>query len=238
MTARARHRLTALLAVFTLLVGLAAPAAAEPVPGDLNEAVAINTQDGASIFRLAFSVRRVADGAVDQQNLAVAYASCVDCVTVALAFQVVLVTGEVDTVTPVNEAVAVNDQCTECVTFASATQVVLGFADQVVFTPEGQRRLHELRVTLSELEDAIDTMTLSELAAAIAAAKAELLAIIDEELVTVGRPTVAQQSEETAVVDGSTTTTSPPETTTTSTTDTTTSTTDTTVTTETTVAGA
>ena len=36
----------------------------------------------------------VTDGVVDQQNLAVAYASCTDCQTVALAFQVVLVVGQ------------------------------------------------------------------------------------------------------------------------------------------------
>ena len=161
------------------VVLLGAPAAgAQERTGDDNVAVAVNTEDGASVFRLAFSIRRVADGVVDQTNTAVALASCTDCQTVALAFQVVLVRGEADVVTPVNQALAYNAECVECVTYASATQIVLGFDGNVRFTSDGYRRLTALHKTLRELEDLAPELTVAELNAQVQAAKAELIDIL------------------------------------------------------------
>lgn len=75
------RRQSAIIAI-TLSTGLwAAPAAmADDAPGgDNNAAVAVNTMDGATVFRLAFSVLMVANGVVDQTNTAYALASCTDC---------------------------------------------------------------------------------------------------------------------------------------------------------------
>ena len=84
----------------TALIG-PQPAGADDLPGGGdNAAVAVNTEDGASVFRLAFSIRQVAGGVVDETNSAYALASCVDCQTVALAFQVVLVWGGAQVVVP------------------------------------------------------------------------------------------------------------------------------------------
>jgi putative peptide zinc metalloprotease protein len=178
------------LAALALLPGLAllgaAPAAADAggVGGD-NTAVAVNTEDGASVFRLAFSVRHVANGVVGQTNSAYALASCTDCQTVALAFQVVLAHGDVDVAVPENRAVAYNDQCAECVTYASAMQIVLGFGGPVRFTAEGYQRLAALHRSLRELEERAATLTLPQLHAEVQAAKAELVAILGQELVKI-----------------------------------------------------
>ena len=76
-----RRFLLALALLPALLVLPAAPAAAAGGTGDDNTAVAVNTEDGASVFRLAFSIRRVANGVIDETNSAYALASCTDCQT-------------------------------------------------------------------------------------------------------------------------------------------------------------
>jgi putative peptide zinc metalloprotease protein len=181
-------------ALVALLVGLAPAGAAqggtelpiEPSGGDTNEAVAVNTEDGASVFRLAFSIRHVTDGTVDQENTALAYASCTDCKTVALAFQVVIVVGGANYVAPVNQAGAVNEQCVECLTFASATQIVIGVDGPVVLTAEGRRRLVLLYMRMKALEGRMDQLTAAQLATEVSAIEQELIAILSEELVPAG----------------------------------------------------
>lgn len=190
MSTRARTMPGLAAALVALLVALGpapgALAADEPSGGDTNQAVAVNTEDGASVFRLAFSIRQVTDGVVDQENLAYAYASCTDCRTVALAFQVVIVVGDANYVAPVNQSVAVNDQCAECLTFASATQIVIGVDGPVVFTPEGHRRLAALRQRMAELESRLGQLTAAQLAAEVSSIERELIAILREELVPAG----------------------------------------------------
>jgi putative peptide zinc metalloprotease protein len=67
-----------------------------------------------------------ADGSTAlNKNEAYAFASCTDCRTVAVAFQVVLVAGQVDVVVPQNLSGALNYGCVRCVTQALATQLVV-----------------------------------------------------------------------------------------------------------------
>ena len=67
-----------------------------------------------------------ADGSTAlNKNEAYAFASCTDCRTVAVAFQVVLVAGQVDVVVPQNLSGALNYACVRCVTQALATQLVV-----------------------------------------------------------------------------------------------------------------
>ena len=182
-----------------LIVPAAPAASAEGATGDDNTAVAVNTEDGASVFRLAFSVRQVANGVVDETNSAYALASCTDCQTVALALQIVLALGDVDIAVPHNVAVAYNDQCAECVTYASATQIVLGFDRPSHFTADGRQRLAALYQTLRSLEERAPTMSVTELNAVVQAAKAELVAILQEELVEFPpRPSTAAMPDRTA----------------------------------------
>lgn len=182
--------LTLTLAALALLAGLAAtapPAAADETD---NEAVAVNTQDGSSVFRFALSIREVSDGVIDQTNTASAQASCVDCATVAVAFQVILVNGDGDFVAPENRAEAVNVECTECLTYAAATQIVIDM-DGKELTDNGKRRLKELDKRMRAVERNANNMTDAELLAAAQEAERELIAIFNEELVPIGSGTGA-----------------------------------------------
>jgi putative peptide zinc metalloprotease protein len=174
--------LIALLGTLVVL-GAALPADAEGGGGD-NVAIEVNTKDGSSVFKLAFNIRRVTGDVVDQTNAAVAVASCTDCRTVAVAIQVLLVTGDPEVVSPENVALALNVECTSCETMASAFQIVLGTGGPVRFTPEGNRRIAELRRRLNELRSS-EGLTLAQLDAELKAIVTELQQVLATELVPV-----------------------------------------------------
>jgi putative peptide zinc metalloprotease protein len=172
----------------TLLVLLAgawyAPGA---VASDDTAAVAVNTRDGASVFRLAFSIKKVAGDVVDNSNAAVAFASCDSCRTVALSIQVVLVTGNPDTVTPENVALAFNVDCTSCETLASAYQWVLSTDEENVrFSPEGRLAINEIRKGLRELGQS--DLPVDELQARVHQLMIRLGEVLRTELEPVGKP--------------------------------------------------
>jgi putative peptide zinc metalloprotease protein len=176
-----RRLLTIILAT---LLTLAGPAAVARADDPNNDATAVNTEDGASIFRFALSIQNVHNGVVDQTNTATAHASCVDCTTVALAFQVILVSGDANTVVPENHAEAVNVECQECLTYAKATQIVIG-VDGKELSDNGKRRLQALEKKMHDVEKNADNMTDAELLAASQDAERELIAIFNEELVPI-----------------------------------------------------
>ena len=91
-----------------------------------NQALALNTQDGATTYDVAFAIVWVTDGGapLDHRNEAFAFASCTDCTTVAVAFQVILAIGQVDVVVPENISMAINYGCDACTTYALAVQLV------------------------------------------------------------------------------------------------------------------
>lgn len=150
-------------------------------PGDQNAAVAINTRDGSSVFRLAFSIRRVMDETVDQENVAFAYASCSDCQTVAVAFQIVLVMGDPDVVSPDNVAVSINHECQTCSTLASAYQFVVGVGEPMTFSAEGWRRLAQVRRELERLRNS--DLSIEEIQAELDEIADEVRDILATELV-------------------------------------------------------
>ena len=147
----------------------------EPLPpeeGD-NQALAVNTTDDSATYDVAFALVWADDEEVaDNTNEAYAAASCDNCAAVAVAFQVVLVTGETDVAVPANVSVAVNYECTSCLTFSLAVQLfitldgplsaeaiagieevwdaALAFADGI-----GQVPLDEIQDTLEQLEQQI-----------------------------------------------------------------------------------
>jgi putative peptide zinc metalloprotease protein len=148
-------------------------------------AVAVNTKDGSSIFRLAFAIKRAAGDVVDNGNAAVAFASCTDCRTVAISIQVVLITGDPEVVTPQNIAIAMNVNCTLCETFASAFQYVLTTDGQVHFSPDGNREIAEIRRELHALRN--EELPLDQLQARIHSLMVRLADVIRTELEPAGR---------------------------------------------------
>jgi putative peptide zinc metalloprotease protein len=181
---RRSSRLVLSIAVALLSFG-AAPVRAQDSGGD-SAAVAINTKDGSSIFRLAFHVHRTMSDVVDESDVAVAHASCEDCRTVAVAIQVVLVMSDPSVVTPENIALAVNQECVSCETLASAYQYVLGTDGAVRFDAEGNRELAEIRHALVELRKSSAAMTVQQIQAEVDLLVDELHAVLDEHLVAVG----------------------------------------------------
>jgi putative peptide zinc metalloprotease protein len=179
------RRLTIILIAGLVALALAGPLAGVAAAQD-NTAVAINTKDGTSIFKLAFKIHRVAGEVVDNSNAAVAFASCEECQALAVAMQVVLVFSDPAVVTPENIALAVNYECTSCVAFASAFQWVLGTGGAVHFTPEGNKRLAEVRKWLHDLRKA--DLTLEQLVAELEAIQQEVAEILDTQLVPAGKP--------------------------------------------------
>jgi putative peptide zinc metalloprotease protein len=153
-----RPRLFRLLSIFTISLALAwtpvVAVAQEELPeggGGDNTVVAINTKDGSSEFKVSFRIVRTSSDVVDESNIAVAFASCEACETVAIAFQVVLVSGSPSVVLPENYAIALNFECISCETLASAYQFVLGVDGQVHFSPAGNRALAEIRQAIRDV---------------------------------------------------------------------------------------
>jgi putative peptide zinc metalloprotease protein len=198
-----RRTAIALLAAVLLLAfagGSAAPAQAQD-----NIAIAINTKDGTDIFKLAFKIVRVNQEIVDQSNAAVAFNSCEQCQSIAIAFQIILIFSDPDVVTSQNVALAINYECSSCVAFAAAYQWVLTTGGPVKFTPEGKKRLGEFRKRLRELLES--DLTIEQLQAELDQIKMEVGDILANELVPAGQ----KDDDETTTEE---TTTEEPETTT------------------------
>jgi len=155
--------------------------------GGDNYAVALNTEDGTTLVETAFLITYAANGVVDQENAAVAYASCDSCSAFAGAIEVVFVPADkVDTVAPSNVAVAVNEDCTNCETMALATQIVIGVDGPVRFTEEGNEQLEEIQEDLAELEEEGDELTPEEFKARYDEIVARLEEVLENEVVPVG----------------------------------------------------
>jgi putative peptide zinc metalloprotease protein len=167
------------------LAVLAVPALPARADGGDTAAVAINTKDGFDLFKLAFQIRRATGDVVDPTNAAFAYASCTDCQTVALAIQIVLISGtDSSTVAPENIAIAINESCTLCDTLASAYQFVITADGRLNFTAEGHQRLAKLRQALLDLKKA--DLTGPEIQAQLDALMTELASILSTDLVVAG----------------------------------------------------
>jgi putative peptide zinc metalloprotease protein len=147
----------------------------EPVEGD-NQAVAINTQDGSTVYDVAFALVWVDDEWVEERNEAYAFASCRDCKTVAVAFQVILIVGDSNVIVPVNLAVAANYACESCVTHAVAMQLVAtltGAPSEVVLD-----ELVRVWSRLDHLEEDIANLSLEEIYAELATVEREILQVL------------------------------------------------------------
>jgi putative peptide zinc metalloprotease protein len=222
------RRLLAIVAAALVAFGPAVgPAAAQ---GGDNTAIAINTKDGASIFKLAFSIRHVMGDVVDTTNAAVAFSSCTDCQTVAIAIEIVLIEDNATTITPQNIAFAYNYECTLCVSVAEAYQFLLTTGGQVHFTADGNHELAQIRRELEALRHA--DLTIGELQAKLDDIAQRVANVLATQLVPAGNSSGTapkqQTSTQTQPQETQPTTTTAPTTTETATTPTTTPTTTTT----------
>lgn len=149
-------------------------------------AVAINTKDGSSIFRLTFATRRVSGTVVDSQNAAVAFSSCSDCQTVAISIEVVLASGDPTTVAPVNEAIAINQNCTSCDTLAAAYQFVYAMDTKLKLTAEGHHQLAYIRQQLEHLRTS--GLTIEQITTQVRTLMNRLSSVLNTQLIGVSEP--------------------------------------------------
>jgi putative peptide zinc metalloprotease protein len=200
-----KTRLLTILIAALIAAGLAAASPA-PAYADDNAAIAVNTKDGTTVFKVAFAIRHVMGDVVDQTNAAVAYSSCTDCAAVAIAFELVLVAGNPDTVTPTNLAIAINENCDTCVAVAEAYQFVLGTGGIVHFDAEGNRMLADIRQRLRSLKK--EDLTIQQLQAILDDMQAQIADVLANHLVPAGPRNAVDQAATTT-----TGTTTAPETT-------------------------
>ena len=146
-----------------------------PSEGD-NQAAAFNTTDGSMKYDVAFALVWADGDEVLNVNEAHAYASCQNCVTVAVAFQVVLIMDDAQVVVPQNLAVAANYQCYRCITAAIASQLVLSVQE----TPGEEQllALGEVWNRLTEFGQNITSYSLAEIAAQLEGFQTEITAIL------------------------------------------------------------
>src|SRR4051812_40687181 len=146
-----------------------------PGSGD-NQALAVNTTDGSVTYDVSFSVVWADGSTALNKNEAYAFASCTDCRTVAVAFQVVLVAGQVDVVVPQNLSGALNYGCVRCVTDALATQLVVSVPDALTDAQNAQ--LAEVWKDLQAFGAHIQDVPLSELRSRLADFEARILDVV------------------------------------------------------------
>ena len=161
-----------------------------------NVATAVIEQDGGRAFDLEFEVlTQRGTNDVDNFNAANAGARCTDCRATAIAFQVVLVSGIPERLTPHNRAVAINDQCTQCVVVAEARQFVRVVDEPVKFSDAGREVLADVRRQLRALET--QNLSLADLHLAVEAQEARVRTVLSDEVVpkaeAAGEPDVLQR---------------------------------------------
>src|SRR3954470_18413720 len=178
-----KRRLLTLLLAALFAFGLATGAPTAASAGD-NAAIAVNTKDGTTVFKVAFAIRHVMGDVVDETNGAVAYASCTNCAAVAIAFEIVLVEGSPSTVTPTNLAISINENCDTCVAVAEAYQFVLGTGGIVHFDHEGNKILSEIRRELHSLRK--EDLTIEQLQARLDNIAARIADVLAHHLVPIG----------------------------------------------------
>jgi putative peptide zinc metalloprotease protein len=149
-----------------------------PGPGD-NQALAVNTQDGSTVYDVAFALVWDTDGQATNDNSAYALASCNNCTTVAVGFQVVIVIGQADLVMPTNVAVAVNYSCVACMTYALATQLVITLPHEL--SDDAMAQLQALWAQVAQLAAHIEDIPLDQLQATLTNIESQVLAIVAEE---------------------------------------------------------
>ncbi|HEX2241224.1 MAG TPA: M50 family metallopeptidase [Actinomycetota bacterium] len=151
------------------------PTPAPPGEGD-NQALALNTEDGATVLEIALSLIFAGDEMVDNSNEAYAMASCLKCVTIAIAFQVVVILNETATVVPENVAAAINVECAICLTYAIATQLVVSVTEPL--TPEEMDQLSAIFIRLERLEAKASKLSLDEILTRLNSLREEIAEIL------------------------------------------------------------
>jgi putative peptide zinc metalloprotease protein len=151
-----------------------------------NQALAVNTADGTTLYDVAFALVWADGSSVLNTNEAYAFASCTDCTTVAVGFQVVLVLGQADVVIPQNLSAAVNYACISCVTYALAQQLVLTVPGDL--SPAAMARLEALWAEIEQFGRSLRDVPLAEVQARLVEFERQIVAIVADDRGGATRP--------------------------------------------------
>jgi putative peptide zinc metalloprotease protein len=168
-----------------------------------SQALAVNHDDGGIKYSVAYSLVTVTGGQVaDSRNTAYAFANCNACTTVAVSFQLVLIVGQSDTITPLNFAGALNVNCPSCITTAIADQIVVS-----IKSIPSDELLQKLNEELRKL-DAISSLGAAGTPAEIAKQVVDVQKAIQKDLDDSGLATNPPKTTTTSTTPSSTTPTS------------------------------
>ena len=148
----------------------------DPTAGG-NQAMAIVTRDGGTVYDAAFALVWVRNGISLNRNEAYAFASCHRCRAVAVGFQVVMVVGQSRLVAPQNIAAAVSYRCIDCVTEALARQLIVTVPHEL--TPQQLRALHRVWRDALTLSHHLRRLTFAQLESRIRTFEREIDAIVN-----------------------------------------------------------
>ncbi|HEX2052514.1 MAG TPA: hypothetical protein VHJ78_02150 [Actinomycetota bacterium] len=186
------------LAAFLVALALGLPVAAAPaLAADDNEAIAINTEDGSSLFRFAFDIHRTVNDVIDETNIAISYASCESCQTVSVAIQIVLVASEANAITPQNIAISLNEECTLCETMTEAQQYVVGIGGPLKIDSQGRRTIAQVRRAFLELGRRIEAgeLTAAEIEQEVLPLIAQIRDVVANHVVSADTPDIESRDD-------------------------------------------
>jgi putative peptide zinc metalloprotease protein len=171
-----------------------------PGKGD-NQALAVNTADGTVVYDVAFAlVWEDGSGTVDNTNEAYALASCRGCAAVAVAFQVVLVTGQADVAVPQNVSVAVTSGCVGCLTYALAVQLFVTLDGPL--SAEAKHEVEQLWSEIAAFGADLQDVPLDEIRTRLTDYESQLLAVLHEDGVVTTAPSASAEATATAEAAG------------------------------------
>ena len=111
-----------------------------PGGGGDNVVMVRNHSDGKMRIRGRIRLAELHGSRAEPINAAMAYSSCTDCQTFAVALEIALIAPGAATIAPENRARALNYECTRCVTVARALQYVF-VVDDPSIVPDNIERL-------------------------------------------------------------------------------------------------
>jgi putative peptide zinc metalloprotease protein len=173
-----------------------------------NRAMAVNTVDDAVVMDLAVSWAIVTATRVEENNEAWALASCTNCVTRAVAYQVLMTLPGAEVIAPVNAAVAANYECRSCLTEAIAVQLVVSVTG--IPSIEAQALIEQAMAKVEALDVQLRTLSAGQIYTILQASQLEIMQILHEDgkipatapPTTPETPTIPAPTPETPPADG------------------------------------
>jgi putative peptide zinc metalloprotease protein len=165
---------------------------APPGAGD-NQAMAIATQNNSTVYDVAFALVYADHDTVLNKNEAYAFASCKNCVAVAVAFQVVLIVGDAHVVAPENISAAVGYNCIRCVTAALAIQLDVSIPSRPDATVTQQ--LNALWAKIRAFGKNLKGLTFSQIHDQLISFEKQILDVVAPYAQTTASPTIGASSQ-------------------------------------------